>query len=269
MPLLPVVARTALHFYEEPPVSGTRGSGTVFFSGCPLKCVFCQNHQISHENFGKAVSIEGLRTIFQNLIDLGAHNINLVSPTQFTWAIGEALKEKLPVPVVYNTGGYDSPAALKTLKGKIDVYMPDMKYAFSEPALKYSGAADYPERAKAAIYEMYEQTGPYELDEAGMLKKGLLIRHLVLPGNLPNTFGVIDWVSRSFPKGSVLVSLMSQYTPVRACPFPELMRPLTAEEAEAAEEYLFSSGIEDGFVQELSAADETFIPDFDLTGVEP
>lgn len=267
MPLLPVVARAALHFFEEPPISGSNGSGTVFFSGCPLTCVFCQNGRISRENFGKMVSVETLRGIFLQLIRQGAHNINLVSPTQFSWAIGEALREKLPVPVIYNTGGYDSPAALKSLDGKIDIYMPDMKYAFSEPARKYSGVADYPERAKAAIYEMYAQVGPYQLNDEGLLEKGLLLRHLVLPENLENTFAVIDWVARSFPKGSVLFSLMSQYTPVGAHSFSELARPLTKEEVEAAEQYLFQSGIEDGFVQELSAANETFIPAFDLTGV--
>ncbi len=191
MPLLPVVARAALHFYEEPPVSGTRGSGTVFFSGCPLKCVFCQNHRISHENFGKAVSIEGLRAIFQNLIDLGAHNIFLVSPTQFTWAIGEALKKKLPVPVVYNTGGYDSPAALKTLKGKIDVYMPDMKYAFPSRRSNIRARQTTPSGPRQPSMRCMTKWS-LRAGRGGHAEKGLLIRHLVLLGNLPNTFGVID-----------------------------------------------------------------------------
>ena len=265
----PVVARADLHLWEEPCISGENGSGTVFFGGCGLRCRFCQNSEISRGASGRRMDANELRAVFFELIDKGAHNINLVTPTHFAPAVSKALKGGLPVPVVYNCGGYESVETLRTLAGKIQVYMPDMKYALSEPAKKYSRAADYPEIAKKAIIEMYRQTGNYEIDENGLLVKGVLIRHLVLPGNLENTFGVIDWVSETFEGGEVLFSLMSQYTPVNRDPdYPELNRRLTPEEYEAAEAYLFDSGIEDGFVQELSSAEKDYIPDFDMAQPE-
>ena len=265
----PKIARAALHLWEEPCISGENGSGTVFFSGCSLRCVFCQNRPISEEGFGRDVSVEELRQIFERLINAGAHNINLVNPTHFVDAIAEALDKPLSAPVVYNTGGYDKVESLKKLEGKVQVYLPDMKYALLEPAKRYSAAADYPEIAKAAILEMVRQTGPYQLDEKGMLTRGVLIRHLILPRNLENTRRVIDWVVDTFPKGTVLFSLMSQYTPCGdlSC-YPEINRRLTRREQEVVETYLFDKGWEEGFVQERDAADKLYIPSFDLTGVE-
>lgn len=268
MGTMPVVARAAKHMWEEPCISGENGSGTVFFSGCPLGCVFCQNEKISRGGFGRAVTAERLREIFLDLIAQGVGNVNLVTPTHFAAAVSEALSEPLPVPVVWNSGGYDSVDTLHGLEGKIDIYLPDLKYALSEPAARYSKAPDYPETAAAAILEMFRQTGPYVMDGGGLLKSGVVIRHLVLPGQLENTFRVIDWVERNFRPGDVLFSLMSQFTPTAACAaYPEINRTLTPEEHESAVEYLMSSGIEDGFFQDLEAADDGFIPPFDLTGV--
>ncbi|MCR5484900.1 MAG: 4Fe-4S cluster-binding domain-containing protein [Clostridiales bacterium] len=266
--MLPKVARAGLHMWEEPCISGERGSGAVFFSGCNLGCVYCQNSDISSGHFGKTVSVERLRKIFFELIEKGAHNINLVTPTHFADTITEALDPVLPVPVVWNCGGYESIETLKKLDGKIQIYLPDMKYSLSEASKKYSFAPDYPDVSKRAVLEMYRQTGDVEFDSDGMLKKGVIIRHLVLPGNLENTFGVIDFVKENFKKGSVLFSLMSQYFPAgRASEYPELSRRLTEEEYSKAEEYLFDAGIDDGFVQELSSAAEEYVPPFDLTGV--
>ncbi len=264
----PRVARAALHFWEEPCISGTRGSGAVFFSGCSLRCVFCQNQEISAGGFGKDISVERLREIFDELIARGAHNINLVNPTHFAGAIAEALDKPLPVPVVYNSGGYDRVETLRMLDGKVQVYLPDMKYAQAELGARYARADDYPEFAKAAIQEMVRQTGPYQLDENGMLVSGVLIRHLVLPGHLQNTRQVIDWVAQTFAPGTVLFSLMSQYIPCGDLSHtPELNRRLTKREQDAAEDYLFAAGIEDGFVQERASAKQEYIPAFDLTGV--
>jgi putative pyruvate formate lyase activating enzyme len=214
------------------------------------------------------VSIARLREIFLSLIAQGASNINLVTPTHFVRAVAEALRGTLPVPVVYNSGGYDSAEALRILQGKIQIYLPDFKYADAALAAKYSGAPDYPETAKAAIAEMYRQVGDYKYDENGGLERGLIIRHLVLPGQPDNTRRVIDWVSETFPAGSALFSLMSQYTPPKNKNLPDsLNRRLAPEEYAAAMEYLDSSGIEEGFFQELSSAGEEYVPDFDLTGV--
>lgn len=266
MPALPVLARAALHRWEEPCLSGTRGAGTVFFSGCTLRCVFCQNSQISHENFGKPVSVERLREIFSELISQGAHNIDLVSPTQFSHAVGEALEEPLPVPVVWNSGGYDSVDTLGCLEGKIDVYLPDLKYLTAARAKKYSGAENYPETAKAAILEMFRQVGPTVFED-GLLKRGVLIRHLLLPGGLNEAKLVMDWVSEQFPNGEVLFSLMSQYLPLgRAAEFPELDRRLRSSEIRAAEEYMAALGL-NGYTQDPDAADAGYVPRFDLTGV--
>lgn len=265
----PVVARAALHYGEEPCISGQKGSGTVFFCGCPLHCVFCQNGSISTAapSAGKPITVARLREIFLELRAAGAHNINLVTGTHFVPAIARALAQPVGIPVVYNCGGYESIRSLRMLEGKVDVYLPDFKYALTEPAQKYSHAADYPEIAKAAILEMYRQTGPYQLDADGMLQRGVLIRHLVLPGNPDNTRRVIDWVAQTFAPGQVLFSLMSQYTPFGIPPYPELRRTLTQEEYDAAADYLFDSGIEDGFMQELSSATDEMLPDFDLTGI--
>jgi len=268
MPSLPVLARAALHFWEEPPISGTRGSGTVFFSGCPMKCIFCQNEAISQRNFGKAIPVSRLRDIFLELIAQGAHNINLVNPTHFSHAVSEALEEPLPVPVVWNSGGYDKVETLRSLEGKVQVYLPDLKYLDAEASLRYSGAADYPEAATAAIREMVDQTGPYALDPDGLLTRGVLIRHLILPGRVREAKAVMDWVAETFPPGTVLFSLMSQYLPLGGtADYPEINRTLRPSEIRSAKEYMRNLGLE-GYTQAGEAAEEGFIPSFDLTGVE-
>ena len=265
LPAGPVVARAALHHWEEPCVSGTRGSGAVFFSGCVLRCVYCQNHAISHENFGKPVSVERLREIFWELIGQGAHNINLVSPTPFAPAIREALAEPLPVPVVWNTGGYERVETLRSLEGKVQVWLPDLKYVDSGLSQDLSGAADYFDAASAAIEEMVRQTGDYVL-EAGLLKRGVLIRHLMLPGQLENTKAVLDWVAETFRPGQVLLSLMAQYTPQ---PGAEglLSRRVTGAEYRAALRYMENLGITDGYCQDAASARAEYTPVFDLSGV--
>lgn len=265
LPATPVVARAGLHLWEEPCVSGARGSGAVFFSGCVLRCVYCQNHAISHENFGKPVSVERLREIFWELIGQGAHNINLVSPTPFAPAIREALAEPLPVPVVWNTGGYERVETLRSLEGKVQVWLPDLKYVDSGLSRDLSGAADYFGAASAAIEEMVRQTGDYVLED-GLLKRGVLIRHLMLPGRLENTKAVLDWVAETFRPGQVLLSLMAQYTPQ---PGAEglLSRRVTGAEYRAALRYMENLGITDGYCQDAASARAEYTPDFDLTGV--
>ena len=267
MPAAPVLARAALHFWEEPPISGVNGSGTVFFSGCSLGCVFCQNDEISHQNFGKAVTVERLREICLELAGQGAHNINLVNPTHYAHVVEQLLEEPLPVPVVWNSGGYDKVETLRRLAGKIQIYLPDLKYLTPETAGRYSRAPDYPERAKAAIREMVEQVGPCQFDEDDFLTQGVMIRHLVLPGQLNEAKRVMDWVADTFSGGTVLFSLMSQYTPWgRACDYPEINRKLRTGEMRAAKEYMENLGLT-GFCQERTSAAREYTPDFDLTGV--
>ncbi len=269
MPALPVVARAAPHFWEEPPISGTRGSGAVFFSGCPLRCVFCQNEAISHQNFGRPVAVSRLREIFLSLARQGCHNINLVNPTHFALPIRDALEGGLPVPVVWNSGGYDRVETLRAMEGRIQIYLPDLKYLDPAAAARYSGAEDYPAAATAAIREMVRQTGPYQLDEDGLLRRGVLVRHLILPGRVAEAKAVMDFLAREFPPHTILFSLMSQYVPLaRAGEFPEIARPLRPSEKRAGEAYFSALGL-DGYTQELLSADEGFIPDFDLTGVIP
>ena len=259
------VARAALHLWEEPPLSGTRGSGTVFFSGCTLRCCYCQNREISAGGFGRAVTTGRLREIFEELIAQGAHNINLVTPTHFLPWILPALEPRLPVPVVYNCGGYESVETLRLLEGKVDVYLPDLKSADAALAARLSAAPDYFPAATAAIREMFRQTGPYVMED-GLLKRGVMIRHLVLPGQLDNTRRCIDWVAQTFSPGQVLFSLMSQYTPQPGAEGP-LGRHVTAGEYRSAVDYMKNCGITDGFTQERTAAREEYTPPFDLTGV--
>ncbi len=267
MPDLPVVARCAPHMWEEPPISGSRGAGTVFFSGCSLRCVFCQNSVISQEGFGKEVSVKRLREMFLELIGQGCHNIDLVTPTHFAYAIAQALAEPLPVPVVWNSGGYDSVETLQMLEGKVQIYLPDLKYLDAARAERYSAAPDYPEVAKAAILEMVRQVGHCVTDSEGILQKGVLIRHLLLPGGLPEAKAVMDWVADTFPTGEVWFSLMSQYIPMgRAGEYPEINRRLRHSEVRAAEEYMSALGLR-GFAQDPSSADGVYVPNFDLTGV--
>ncbi len=262
----PVIARADLHFWEEPPISGNKGSGTVFFSGCNLQCVYCQNVKISRGKFGKEITVEELKEIYKELISKGAHNINLVTATHFADAVIKSLDTPLSVPVVYNCGGYESIETLRKLDGKINIYLPDMKYADNDLAIKYSKAPDYFETAQKAILEMYRQTGDYVLDDNGIMQSGVIIRHLILPNHLDNTKRVIDWVKNTFKSGQVMFSLMSQFTPMDECNTPLLDRRLTQNEYDEIEEYLFDSGIEDGFMQELSSAKEEYIPPFNLGG---
>jgi len=254
--------------WEEPPISGTRGSGAVFFSGCPLGCVFCQNEAISRRDFGRTVTPARLREICLELTAQGAHNINFVNPTHFAHAVGEALEGgPLPVPAVWNSGGYDRVETLRALEGKIQIYLPDLKYLDPALAARWSGAGDYPQAATAAIREMFRQTGPYILDENGILQRGVIIRHLILPGQVEQAKAVMDWVSREFPPGGVLFSLMSQYTPWGDLSSrPELDRRLRPGEIRSAQAYMENLGLT-GFVQERTSAEESYTPAFDLTGI--
>ncbi len=263
----PVIARAAPHYDEEPVISGTRGSGAVFFSGCPLRCRFCQNYTISHDGFGRRVSVERLREIYFELIDRGVHNINLVNPTHFSDAILESLEGGLPVPVVWNSGGYEKVDNLKRFEGRIQVYLPDLKYIFPESSRKYSAARNYFEYAGPAIREMLRQTGPVELDDDGIIRRGTIVRHLILPGCSRESMAILDWIAGELP--GAWVSLMAQYVPfgdVRGV--DALDRRLTQQEYDAVVDHLIDLGLEDGFVQELSSSDEKYIPAFDLTGVE-
>lgn len=264
MPEEPVVSRAAPHYWEEPCISGTRGSGAVFFAGCNLRCVFCQNYDISALRFGRTITVERLRGIISELVGQGVHNINIVTGTHYAEAVCAALTPQPPVPVVWNCGGYESVETLKMLEGKVQVYLPDMKYSDGALAGRLSAAPDYPETARQAIREMFRQTGPYELDDEGMLVRGVMVRHLVLPGELDNTFGVLDWLAETFRPGDILVSLMGQYTP-NGHGGPD--RRLTDEEYRRAVDYMRALGLLEGYTQELSSAAEEYTPPFDLTGV--
>lgn len=260
-------ARAAAHYWEEPLISGSFGSGAVFFSGCTLKCCFCQNGVISQQNLGKEITSEHLREIFLRLIDDGVQNINLVTPTHFLPSILPALTPKLPVPVVYNCGGYERVETLKELDGLVDIYLPDMKYSDARLASRLSAAPDYVETAKAAIKEMYRQVGSAVIEDE-QLQRGMIVRHLILPGFLDNSLGVLDWFAETFPKGDVLFSLMSQYVPMgKAKDLPPLNRSVTEEEYDAVLSYLDFLGIENGYTQDFSAASEDYIPDFSFEGL--
>ena len=266
MPAGIVAAKAMLHHWEEPCLSGSRGAGCVFFSGCNLGCVYCQNGRISHDNFGKVITPARLREIFDELIDQGAHCIDLVTPTHFTPWILEALQEPLPVPVVWNCGGYERIETLKSIENKVQVYLPDLKYGENGLQIDLSKSKNYFKIATSAIDEMYRQVGPYRLGEDGLLKSGVIIRHMVLPGQLENTKQVIDYVASRFAPGEVLFSLMSQYTPQPGA-VGTLARRVTRAEYRAAVAYMQDCGITDGFVQEKSSAKEEYTPIFDLSGV--
>ena len=266
-----LVCRAASHFGEEPCISGTRGSGAVFFAGCNLRCVFCQNYSISRGETGEPVSVEGLRDVFLRLRDQGVHNINLVTPTHYSLVIAEALAGlDLGIPVVWNSSGYESVSTLRGLAGLVQVYMPDLKYADPALAARYSAAPDYPAVALAAIKEMFRQTGPFQMDGEGILQRGVLIRHLILPGSPENTLRVMDAIEDNLPAGDILFSLMCQYTPMPGLEaFPELRRPVSAEEYARCASYLDFSGIQNGYTQSPESAGEEMIPAFDGTGVSP
>ena len=268
MPSEPVVARAALHMWEEPPISGSRGSGTIFFSGCSLGCVFCQNEKISHQDFGRAITPERLWEICGELIAQGAHNINFVNPTHYAHVVRALLEEHpMPVPVVWNSGGYDRVETLRTLEGKVDIYLPDFKYLDPETARRYSGAPDYPQAAAAAIREMVRQTGGPVFDEAGMMKRGVIVRHLLLPNHLKNAKAVVKYVYETYGD-KVYISLMNQYTPLpRAEAYPEINCRVTKREYERLIDYALSLGVENAFIQEGETAKESFIPAFDYEGL--
>ena len=267
------VSRAALHFWEEPCISGEKGSGTVFFTGCNLRCVFCQNHQISTGNVGKKISVERLAEIFLELQAQGANNINLVTPTHFVKQIIKALdiaKEKgLVIPIVYNSGGYESVETLKMLDGYVDIYLPDFKYLDKEHAREYSKAEDYPEVAKAMLEEMVRQTGEVLFDECGMMTRGVIVRHLLLPGCLLDAKRIVDYLHTTYGN-RIYMSLMNQYTPLDTLDkerYPKLAHKVKDIAYEKLIDYALSIGVEKAFIQEGDTAKESFIPPFTLEGV--
>lgn len=263
-----LIARASVHRWEEPPISGSRGSGTVFFSGCNLGCVYCQNYDISHRGHGKAVSGERFREIFRELTAQGVHNINLVNPTHYALYIADALKgyEK-DIPLVYNTSGYEKADTLRELQGLVDIYLPDMKYALPEKSLRYSGAEDYFLYASEALTEMKRQQEKNILDSEGIMQKGIIVRHLILPKNTKNSLAVLQWISNNLGNDTT-ISLMSQYTPSgNLTAHQELSRKITVREYDKVLDYALSLGFKNIFTQEPDSAAEGYIPDFDFTGV--
>ena len=261
------LARASLHFWEEPCISGKSGSGAVFFSGCNLGCVFCQNYEISHKCKGVEVSEERLIRIFEHLVDEGANNINLVNPTHYAVQLAHTLKKyKPPVPVVYNTSGYDSVDTLKLLDGLVDIYLPDFKYIRNDKALRYSRAEDYPQFAMPALMEMKRQVGNDVFDENGIMKRGMIIRHLVLPGNTNSAIQALDYLAENF--GDTYISVMAQYVPCTdLSEYKEINRKITKREYDKVVNHILELGLEKVFLQKLESATEDYIPDFDLSGV--
>lgn len=261
------LAMASIHNFEEPCISGKNGSGTVFFSNCNLKCVFCQNYKISQEGLGNEITIDELADVFIDEQNKNAENINLVTPTMYVYHIIEAIKiarsKGLRIPIVYNSNGYENVETIKKLNGYIDVYLPDLKYFDDDLAFKYSGIKNYFENATAAIKEMYNQVGSPVLDENGMIKKGLIIRHLVLPSNIQNSKDVLKWINDNMDK-NVFVSVMAQYFPThKAKEFPEINRKLPMDEYKEIENYLYSLDLDNGYIQELGEHEEEYVPDFE------
>ncbi len=267
-----LAARAALHFWEEPCISGERGSGTVFFSGCPLRCVYCQNYQIASTEVGMEISEERLKEIFLELQEKGAHNINLVTPTHYTpeiiRAIRKAKEQGLGLPIVYNCSGYEKVETLKMLKGIVNVYLTDFKYMEREAAVRYSKAPDYPEIARAALKEMMNQTGEAKFDENGIMQSGVIVRHLLLPGHVRNARAVVKYVYETYGD-QLYLSLMNQYTPLPQVKkeFPELDRRVTEREYQRLISYALEIGVENAFIQDGNTAKESFIPMFDYEGI--
>jgi len=266
-----VVARASLHFWEEPIISGEKGSGTVFFSGCNLKCVFCQNYNISNQNFGKKISIERLSEIFLELQKKGANNINLVTPTHFVPQIIEALKiskeNGLSIPIVYNTSGYESIETIKLLNGFIDVYLPDFKYFDNKYALKYSKCPDYFENATSSINEMIKQVGKPKFNDDGLLVKGVIVRHMMMPGLLKDSKKIIHYLVDNY-NDDIFISIMNQYTPTNNLnKYSEINKIVNKNEYEELINYAINIGIKNGFMQEGETQKTSFIPEFDTTGV--
>ncbi len=266
MPLLPKVARAALHFWEEPIISGKNGSGTVFFSGCPLSCVYCQNYEISQEGKGRTIDYQRLAEIFKELEYSGAHNINLVSPTHYVFAIKKALDIYKPrIPVVYNSGGYEKTETLRALEGYVDIFLLDLKYLSQEKAHIYSNAKNYPDYAKAAIIEATRQQ-PECIIENGIMQKGVIVRHLLLPQATKEAMAVFDWVRKNAP--NAFFSMMSQYIPqYKAEEMSPINRKVTKREYEKVLDYISADGFENIFIQEKASADKGYIPPFDLSGI--
>lgn len=263
------IALASLHYFEEPCISGKNGSGTVFFSNCNLKCVYCQNYKISHLGFGKEISISHLADIFLSQQERGANNINLVTPTMYVPHIISAIKiarsKGLSIPIIYNSSGYESIDTIKSLSGYIDVYLPDFKYYFSDIAKKYSNVENYFEIASSAILEMYKQVGDPVFDSNGIIKRGMIIRHMILPNNVENSKMVLKWINDNL-SNKVYISVMAQYFPTyKACEYPEINRKITAEELDLVWDYASSLGFENGFIQELGEHEEEYVPDFDLS----
>lgn len=269
-PGLPCVIRATPHFGEEPCISGSNGAGTIFFTGCNLRCVFCQNHTISRQSIGKMITVSELRTLMLRLRDQGVHNIDLVTPTHFSRAIAEALDGlDLGIPVVWNSSGYESLETLRMLDGLIQIYMPDLKYMNSKTANNLSSAPDYPVVATAAIQEMFRQRGAYQMNPDGILQSGVLIRHLILPGHTTESMDVIDYVAETFTPGTVLFSLMSQYTPMSVTASdPDLSRCVSPEENLNLIHYMDVRNIRSGYWQESDSAGENNIPAFDGSGLD-
>jgi putative pyruvate formate lyase activating enzyme len=266
-----LLARAALHMWEEPCISGEKGSGTVFFVGCPLRCVYCQNYEIAHAGTGKRVTKERLAEIFLELQEKQAANINLVTPTHYTpeivWAVEKARTQGLSIPVVYNCSGYEKIETLRMLEGIVDIYLTDFKYMEKELAARYSKAPDYPEIAKMALGEMVRQAGGTVFDEKGMMQRGVIVRHLLLPNHLKNAEAVVKYVYETYGD-QVAISLMNQYTPLpRMKDWPELNRRVTRREYDRLISYAISLGVENGFIQEGKTSEESFIPAFDCEGV--
>ena len=263
------VSRAALHFWEEPPISGTRGSGTIFFSGCSLSCVFCQNREISRGRTGKAVTVERLSEIMTNLQKQGAHNINLVTPTHYipsiVSAISDARSRGLSIPIVYNTGSYDNVSALRLLEGLVDIYLPDLKYYTEKTASDFSSAKDYPAVSRSAIAEMVRQVGEPVFNEEGIMLRGVIVRILLLPGRVAEAKLSLKYLIDTYGD-KIYISLMNQYTPMSGMK-PPLNRRVTHEEYEDLIAYAEKLGLKNGFTQEFGTAEESFIPSFDNTGV--
>lgn len=265
------LARAALHMWEEPCISGERGSGTVFFSGCSLGCVYCQNEKIAKNHIGKEVSIDRLVEIYYELKEQGAANINLVTPTHMLHAVirsvQTAKQQGFDLPFVYNCGGYEKPESIHLLEGLIDVYLTDFKYYDNALAIRYSNAPDYFFYASESLKEMVRQTGEAKFNEEGMMTKGVIVRHLILPGCVEDSKQIVKYLYNTY-KDQIYISLMNQYTPLpHVAAFPEINRKLTETEYDNVVDYAIDLGVENGFIQEGETATESFIPDFDITGV--
>lgn len=265
------LALVSIHKYEEPCISGKNGSGTIFFSNCNLRCIYCQNYEISQEGVGKEVSTERLAEIFIEQQNRNVNNINLVTPTMYVYQIIEAIKiarkKGLKIPIIYNSNGYENIETIKALDGYIDVYLPDLKYFYDEIAVKYSSAPDYFDVATKAIQEMYRQVGKVELDQNGIIKKGVIIRHLILPNHIQNSKNILKWIKDDMPN-SVFVSIMAQYFPTYKAKYDNwLNRKLSRKEYNEIQSYVYKIGLENGYIQDLEDCEEGYVPKFNFENI--